>query len=76
MTDHRAPTIADVADRAGVSRQTVSRVINHDAYVANPTRAKVLEAIRDLGYHPNVAAQALGRRNRPGPRVPARDADA
>ena len=76
MTEHRAPTIADVADRAGVSRQTVSRVINHDAYVANPTRAKVLETIRDLGYRPNVAAQALGRRNRPGPRVPARDADA
>ena len=55
------PTMADVAERAGVSRQTVSRVINHNSYVSAATRKRVLSAIRDLDFHPNAAAQALGR---------------
>lgn len=53
------PTIREVAAAAGVSYQTVSRVINSDGYVAGPTRAKVLAAIRDLNYVPNGIARSL-----------------
>jgi DNA-binding LacI/PurR family transcriptional regulator len=49
----------DVARRAGVSYQTVSRVINEHASVAPATRARVLEAIRELEYLPNAAARNL-----------------
>lgn len=52
-------TLMDVAERSGVSYQTVSRVINHHPKVAKSTRAKVLEAIKELGYHPSFAAQSL-----------------
>ncbi|HOT92023.1 MAG TPA: LacI family DNA-binding transcriptional regulator [Anaerolineae bacterium] len=52
-------TLHDVAALAGVSYQTVSRVINNQPYVAEKTRAKVLQAIRQLDYRPNQAAQAL-----------------
>jgi LacI family transcriptional regulator len=52
-------TITDVAKLAGVSPVTVSRVIN-DAPLVNPkTRARVGQAIRELGYVPNVAAASL-----------------
>lgn len=51
--------MADVAARAGVSHQTVSRVINGQPNVAAATRKKVLEAIAELGYRPNSAARAL-----------------
>jgi LacI family transcriptional regulator len=53
------PTLNDVAERAGVSYQTVSRVINHHPYVATATRERVLRAIADLGFRPNRAAQSL-----------------
>jgi DNA-binding LacI/PurR family transcriptional regulator len=57
-------TLRDVAERAGVSYQTVSRVINNHPYVATDTRIRVLEAIEALGYRPNKAAQSLaGRRS-------------
>ncbi len=49
----------DVARKAGVSYQTVSRVINRHASVAPATRARVLEAIRELEYLPNGAARNL-----------------
>lgn len=52
-------TITDVAKRAGVSPVTVSRVINNVANVMPETRARVLEAIHELGYVPNVAARSL-----------------
>jgi DNA-binding LacI/PurR family transcriptional regulator len=55
----RPPGLADVAARAGVSHQTVSRVINAHPSVAPPTRARVQDAIVELGYRPNVAARAL-----------------
>ncbi|MDD7384724.1 MAG: LacI family DNA-binding transcriptional regulator [Actinomycetaceae bacterium] len=51
--------IADVAARAGVSAQTVSRVLTGRGAVSEPTRAKVNAAIRELNYHPNLAARAL-----------------
>src|SRR2546429_32155 len=59
------PVMADVARRAGVSHQTVSRVLNGHPNVSPGTRASVLAAIRDLGYRPNAAARTLvtGRTN-------------
>lgn len=52
-------TLADVARRAGVSTQTVSRVVNDNAAVRSETREKVLEAIEQLGYRPNSVARSL-----------------
>jgi DNA-binding LacI/PurR family transcriptional regulator len=49
----------DVARAAGVSGQTVSRVVNARGYVGADTRAKVHDAMRQLGYRPNSAARAL-----------------
>jgi DNA-binding LacI/PurR family transcriptional regulator len=51
--------MSDVAVRAGVSHQTVSRVINGHPNVAPLTRERVLAAIDELGYRPNTAARAL-----------------
>lgn len=55
----RAPVMADVARLAGVSHQTVSRVINGQSNLRPETRLRVEEAIRQLGYRPNSAARAL-----------------
>jgi DNA-binding LacI/PurR family transcriptional regulator len=55
----RPPSIADVASLAGVSHQTVSRVLNKHPSVRELTRARVLAAIDQLGYRPNPAARAL-----------------
>ena len=52
-------TIEEVAKRAGVSRQTVSRVINNNGYVGTGTRERVSKAIRELDYRPNMLAKAL-----------------
>ena len=52
-------TIRDVAARAGVSHQTVSRVINHSEQVTDETREKVQAAIAELGYRPNRLAQSM-----------------
>lgn len=49
----------DVARLAGVSHQTVSRVLNHHARVRPETRERVLEAMRQLDYQPNSAARSL-----------------
>jgi len=58
-------TIAQVAERAGVSPTTVSHVINHADRVSKPTRERVRQAIEELGYVPNRQAQSLrtGRTN-------------
>ncbi|MCS7219810.1 MAG: LacI family DNA-binding transcriptional regulator [Anaerolineae bacterium] len=53
------PTIRDVAERAGVSPITVSRVINHSGYVSQETRARVEAAIAELQYVPNSLARSL-----------------
>ena len=58
MSD-RAPTLEDVARAAGVSRATVSRVVNGVRNVDPTIRAKVTEAIDDIGYRPNSAARSL-----------------
>ena len=58
---NRAVSMADVAARAGVSTQTVSRVTNGVGAVAPATRERVLSAMRSLGYRPNAAARALKR---------------
>jgi LacI family transcriptional regulator len=55
----RGATIVDVAELAGVSRMTVSRVINDGAKVREATRLAVLAAIRELNYAPNLAARNL-----------------
>lgn len=55
----RRPSIADVATYAGVSHQTVSRVLNKHPSVRDVTRSRVLAAIDQLGYRPNSAARAL-----------------
>lgn len=58
------PTINDVARIAGVSKKTVSRVINHSPLLNDDTRRKVEDVIGDLGYIPNPQARALAlRRN-------------
>ncbi|HSB65380.1 MAG TPA: LacI family DNA-binding transcriptional regulator [Anaerolineales bacterium] len=54
-------TLKDVAEQAGVSFKTVSRVINHEPNVASVTSQKVNKAIADLHYVPNVAARSLSR---------------
>ena len=53
--------MVDVARRAGVSQKTVSRVVNNAPYVRPDVRDRVNQAIEELGYRPNVAAQALAR---------------
>ncbi|SEG96001.1 DNA-binding transcriptional regulator, LacI/PurR family [Nonomuraea solani] len=58
MTD-RQPTLDEVARRAGVSRGTVSRVINNAPHVSRAARQAVERAIKDLSYVPNVAARSL-----------------
>lgn len=55
----RQPNIYDVAKLAGVSHQTVSRVINNGPYTKDSTRDRVLDAMKKLGYVPNAAARAL-----------------
>ena len=52
-------TLHDIAERASVSKSTVSRVINHDPHVNTNTRARVEEVIRATGFTPNAAARAL-----------------
>lgn len=54
-------TIQDVAKAAGVSTQTVSRVLNNRPDVSTETRSRVQEIIETLGYAPNVIARNLSR---------------
>lgn len=53
------PTIYDVAEKAGVSANTVSRVINGKSGVGDRTRTRIRKIIQEIGYHPNVGARAL-----------------
>jgi DNA-binding LacI/PurR family transcriptional regulator len=61
----RAPVMADVGRLAGVSHQTVSRVVNGSRHVRPKTRERVLAAMQELQFHPNSVARALatGRSN-------------
>src|SRR5271167_1362566 len=55
----RAAAMSDVGRLAGVSHQTVSRVINGSPNVRPETRERVIAAVDELGYRPNYAARAL-----------------
>jgi beta-glucosidase len=59
----RRPTLEEVAARAGVSRSTVSRVINGEAKVSRTSRKVVMHAVNELGYVPNMAARSLATRH-------------
>src|SRR4051812_16759872 len=59
MTLHARPTIRDIADRAGVSIATVSRVLNGRPDVADDTRESVLEVARELRFSTNRSARGL-----------------
>ena len=52
-------TISDVARRANVSTATVSYVLNGSQRVSEETRARVLQAAKELGYQPNALARGL-----------------
>jgi len=58
-TNGRRPGMTDVARLAGVSHQTVSRVLNDHTSVRPATRERVLAAIEQLGYRRNLSARAL-----------------
>ena len=55
-------TIKDVAERAGVSQMTVSRVLNNKSVVSEDTRRRVKAAMRALNYRPNLMARSLAGR--------------
>jgi LacI family transcriptional regulator len=59
MKPGRSVTIQEVADRAGVSLKTVSRVINNEPFVQVETRERVQQAIAALNYRPNLNARGL-----------------
>ena len=52
-------TIKDVAELAGVSRQTVSRAINDKGEISPATKERVMDAVEQLGYRPNRLAQGM-----------------
>ncbi len=61
MAEKTKTTIYDVAERAGVSRQTVSRVLNNREDVSIETRKRVKAVMDELSYHPSAIAQSLSR---------------
>ncbi len=66
-------TLEDIARLSGVSRSTVSRVINADSNVKEVTRQKVMQVIQKINFQPNLAARSLaaGRTNIIGLVIPA-----
>ena len=64
MTKRKKVVSADVARMAGVSRTTVSLVLNNvpGTHISEATRQRVLEAARELDYYPHAAARSLARR--------------
>ena len=59
MTTPKRARIQDVAEKAGVSSMTVSRVLNQDSKVSDAKRLLVMKAVKELNYRPNVAARRL-----------------
>ena len=55
-------TLKDVAQRAGVSVSTVSRVFSGTAFVEEGTKARVLEVAEELNYYPNALGRFLKKR--------------
>src|SRR2546426_4827928 len=72
--DRRRPTSADVAALAGVSRTTVSFVLNarQDVQISPETRRRVLEVADQLGYHPSAPARQLAGGSRLTPALGVR----
>ena len=66
-------TLEDIAHLSGVSRSTVSRVINGEIHVKEATQKKVMEVIESRNFQPNLAARglAIGRTNVIGLVIPA-----
>ena len=66
------PTIKEIARLAGVSKTTVSRVLNHKPDVDDATRERILQIIDEQGFVPSIAASGLasGRRSLIGMLVP------
>lgn len=58
----RSTTLRDIAEKTGVSISTVSRVLNDQPGISAETRARVLAAVRELEFVPNMAAQSLATR--------------
>lgn len=54
-----SPTLKDVAERAGVSYATVSRVLANKPHIREETRQRVLQAVQEVGYRPNRVARSL-----------------
>ncbi|PRY44686.1 LacI family transcriptional regulator [Umezawaea tangerina] len=61
---NRPPTLDEVAQRAGVSTGTASRVINNAQHVSKKARQAVERAVEELGYVPNVAGRSLASQRR------------
>ncbi len=65
VSSHTFPTITDVARRAGVSRTAVSYVLNDNGqrnkHVSDKARAKVVQAVEELHFHPDALARALSK---------------
>ncbi|WP_206454559.1 LacI family DNA-binding transcriptional regulator [Aurantimonas marina] len=72
MNERSAPTLADVAQHAGVSTATVSRCLNSPERVLPETRQRVIQAVEQLGYTPNFGGWALAsnRTNTVGAIIP------
>src|SRR5436309_6681451 len=61
----RKPTIDDIAQLAGVSKATVSRVLNHKPDVDAKTRERILRIVEEQGFMPSITASGLaGGRSR------------
>lgn len=59
VAEQRRPTIADIAERAGVTKAAVSFALNDQPGVSSATRERILRIAREIGWQPNSAARAL-----------------
>lgn len=55
--------LKDVAKQAGLSVNTVSRVLNNRGYISDKTKEKVYRVMKEMNYQPNEMARALFRKN-------------